>query len=133
MRKYIYIIIIILVIFLTNTITYNTSKSKIIYEVSQSFSDCYINSNIYDDVSLESDSNNLGHFIKISNNSKCFNIEDISLKIISINGTKNDSINLNINETIKSNYDANIKLNDLKIDSIISLSFKINKISISQN
>lgn len=130
MRKYIYIIIVILVIFLTNTITYNTSKSKIIYEVSQSFSDCYINSNIYDDVSLESDSNNLGHFIKISNNSKCFNIEDISLKIISINGIKNDSINLNINETIKSNYDANIKLNDLKIDSIISSSFIINKISI---
>ena len=130
MRKYIYITIVILVIFLTNTITYNTSKSKIIYEVSQSFSDCYINSNIYDDVSLESDSNNLGHFIKISNNSKCFNIEDISLKIISINGIKNDSINLNINETIKSNYDANIKLNDLKIDSIISSSFIINKISI---
>lgn len=130
MRKYIYIIIVILVIFLTNTITYNTSKSKIIYEVSQSFSDCYINSNIYDDVSIESDSNNLGHFIKISNNSKCFNIEDISLKIISINGIKNDSINLNINETIKSNYDANIKLNDLKIDSIISSSFIINKISI---
>ena len=130
MRKYIYIIIVILVIFLTNTITYNTSKSKIIYEVSQSFSDCYINSNIYDDVSLESDSNNLGHFIKISNNSKCFNIEDISLKIISINGLKNDTINLNINERIKSNYDANIKLNDLKIDSIISSSFIINKISI---
>ena len=130
MRKYIYITIVILVIFLTNTITYNTSKSKIIYEVSQSFSDCYINSNIYDDVSLESDSNNLGHFIKISNNSKCFNIEDISLKIISINGLKNDTINLNINETIKSNYDANIKLNDLKIDSIISSSFIINKISI---
>lgn len=130
MRKYIYITIVILVIFLTNTITYNTSKSKIIYEVSQSFSDCYINSNIYDDVSLESDSNNLGHFIKISNNSKCFNIEDISLKIISINGLKNDTINLNINERIKSNYDANIKLNDLKIDSIISSSFIINKISI---
>ena len=133
MRKYIYITIVILVIFLTNTITYNTSKSKIIYEVSQSFSDCYINSNIYDDVSLESYSNNLGHLIKISNNSKCFNIEEINLKIISINGLKNDTINLNINERIKSNYDANIKLNDLKIDSIISSSFIINKISIISN
>lgn len=129
MRKYIYIILVILVIFLTNTITYNTSKSKIIYEISESFSDCYINSNIYDDVSLEFDSNNLGHYIKISNNSKCFNIEDISLKILSISGIKIDSINLNINETIKSNYDANIKLNDLKIDSIISSSFTIKKIS----
>ena len=120
---------VILVIFLTNTITYNTSKSKIIYEISELFSDCYINSNIYDDVSLEFDSNNLGHYIKISNNSKCFNIEDISLKILSISGIKIDSINLNINETIKSNYDANIKLNDLKIDSIISSSFTIKKIS----
>jgi len=132
-RKYLYIIIIISVIFITNTITYNSSKSKIIYEISESFSDCYINSNIYNDVIIESTSNNLGYFVKISNNSKCFNIEDISLNFVSFNTIKNDSINLNINETIKSNYDANIKLNDLKIDSIISLSFKINKISISQN
>jgi len=130
MRKYLYIIIIISVIFITNTITYNSSKSKIIYEISESFSDCYINSNIYDDVSIESNSNNLGYFVKISNNSKCFNIEDISLNFVSFDAIKNDSINLNINETIKSNYDANIKLNDLKIDSIISSSFIINKISI---
>ena len=52
----------------------------------------------------------------------------MSISIISKN-QKNDTIDIVVNNKIKPNYDANISLPGLKIDSIVSLSHKLKKVS----
>ena len=129
MKKVIYLILIVGIILLTNTITHNLTEKKLKEEISKSISDCYLKSNPTRDIVLSNEYNDNGLFLKISNNSECFNIEKISLSIISYSGNIRDTINVNINEKINSRYDATIKLDNFKIDSIISSTFELNKIS----
>ena len=130
MKKVIYLILIVGIILFTNTLTHNLTEKKLKEEISKSISDCYLKSDPTRDIVLSNEYNDDGVFLKISNNSNCFNIENISLSIISFNGKMYDTINVNINEKINNRYDANIQLNNkFKIDSIISSRFELNKIS----
>ena len=53
----------------------------------------------------------------------------MSLSIVSKKGKKKDTIDIVINNQIKPNYDANINLEDLQLDSILSVSYKLEKVN----
>lgn len=129
-KKTLFLILFLFLLFVTNNITQNLTRNKIKSDFSKSVSDCFLKSSPNNDIELSEEFNENGLYLKVSNNSDCINIEHMILTIVSKNGQYLDTINLDINEVIKSNYDANIQLNKLKIDSIISSSFLIKRISL---
>ena len=69
------------------------------YELSNLFSECYINSEPKDDILISKGSDQNGLIIKVSNNSHCLTI-DRMISIISSN-QKNDTIDIVVNNKIK--------------------------------
>ena len=128
LKKFVYISLALIIIYVSNTITYDLSQKKLKHELSNLFSECYINSEPKDDILISKDSDQNGLIIKVSNNSHCLTIERMTISIISKN-QKNDTIDIVVNNKIKPNYDANISLAGLKMDSIISLSYNLKKVS----
>ena len=128
-KNILFFILSLFFLFVTNSITQNLTRKKISSDLSKSVSDCFLKSSPNKDIELSEEFDESGLSLKISNNSDCINIEHMILTIISKNGQNLDTVNLDINEVIKSNYDANIQLNNLKVDSIISSSFLIKRIS----
>ena len=128
MKKFIYISLVLIIIYVSNTITYDLSQKKSNYELSNLFSECYINSEPKDDILISKGSDQNGLIVKVSNNSHCLTIDRMSISIIS-NNQKNDTIDIVVNNKIKPKYDANISLAGFKIDSIISLNYNLKKVS----
>ncbi len=129
MRKLIYLLIVLIIIYVSNSITSNLTKKKLNYELSKSFSDCYLSNKTKEDIDISKVFSKSGIIFTVSNNSNCLTIERMSLSIISKNGKKKDTINIVINNQIKPNYDANINLEDLQLDSILSVSYKLEKVN----
>ena len=129
MRKLIYLLIVLIIIYVSNSITSNLTKKKLNYELSKSFSDCYLSNKTKEYIDISKVFSKSGIIFTVSNNSNCLTIERMSLSIVSKKGKKKDTIDIVINNQIKPNYDANINLEDLQLDSILSVSYKLEKVN----
>lgn len=129
MRKLIYLLIVLIIIYVSNFITSNLTKKKLNYELSKSFSDCYLSNKTKEYIDISKVFSKSGIIFTVSNNSNCLTIERMSLSIVSKKGKKKDTIDIVINNQIKPNYDANINLEDLQLDSILSVSYKLEKVN----
>jgi hypothetical protein len=129
MRKLIYLLIVLIIIYVSNSITSNLTKKKLNYELSKSFSDCYLSNKTKEDIDISKVFSKSGIIFTVSNNSNCLTIERMSLSIVSKKGKKKDTIDIVINNQIKPNYDANINLEDIQLDSILSVSYKLEKVN----
>ena len=129
MRKLIYLLIVLIIIYVSNSITSNLTKKKLNYQLSKSFSDCYLSNKTKEYIDISKVFTKSGIIFTVTNNSNCLTIERMSLSIVSKKGKKKDTIDIVINNQIKPNYDANINLEDLQLDSILSVSYKLEKVN----
>ena len=113
-KKFLIVIFSIFLIYVTNLITYNytiqTTKSDLVDFIKN----CDLKENLNSHVKVSLITIQEGFRVLVSNNSKCFSVNELQLNIKSYNKGVQDTITLNIKEKIDPKFDIDINVNEIE-------------------
>lgn len=125
LKKIFFGVIFILIIYLSNLVTHNYTVNLIKNDYDIVIKDCFINKEKSSNIKIDIIKEENGFITKIKNESDCYNLEKLELKIESLNKGSADTVYININKKIPSYHSAEILVNDIKSDSFKLLEYRI--------
>ena len=114
-----------MIIYLSNLVTHNYTVNLIKNDYDIVIKDCFINKQKSSNIKIDIIKEVNGFITKIKNESDCYNLEKLELKIESLNKGSADTVYININKKIPSYHSAEILVNDIKSDSFKLLEYRI--------
>lgn len=124
-KKIFFGMIFIVIIYLSNLITHNYTLNLVKNDYDAVIKDCFINEEKSSKVKIDLFKKENGFLTKIKNESGCYNLEKLELKIEAVKMGIADTIYININKKIPPYHLAEILVNDIKSDSFNVLKYKI--------
>ena len=132
-KKFLIVIFSIFLIYLTNLITYNYTMQTTKSDLVDFIKNCDLKENLNSHLKVSLITRQEGFRVLVSNNSKCFSVNELQLNIKSYNKGVQDTITLNIKEKIDPKFDIDINVNEIENDSLILINFKINNSELKFN
>ena len=104
LKKIFFGVIFILIICLSNLVTHNYTVNLIKNDYDIVIKDCFINKEKSSNIKIDIIKEENGFITKIKNESDCYNLEKLELKIESLNKGSADTVYININKNDNYTY-----------------------------
>ena len=125
-KNFLIVIFSISLIYLTNLVTYNYAIQAIKSDLVDFIKNCDSKENLNSHVKVSLIAGQVGFRVLVSNNSKCFSVNELQLNIKSYNKGVQDTITLNITEKIDPKFNIDINVKEIENDSLFLINYKIN-------
>jgi hypothetical protein len=125
-KNFLIVIFSISLVYLTNLVTYNYTIQATKSDLVDFIKNCDPKENLNSHVKVSLMTRQVGFRVLVSNNSKCFSVNELQLNIKSYNKGVQDTITLNITEKIDPKFNIDINVNEIENDSLFLINYKIN-------